>query len=537
MDDAQLEAMREAKRRRREEIRKAAQRKEPLLQQAIANCSSEQNTPGTVMTSEASTPNITSDNLTSTPADSKDRSVSPQSKGLDPVRATSAPISAPDSPSVDAAQYDPTADMEDDRRREMEKHQQQPMHTTADESTAMLPAQDTVKPKKEFDMFDMDAEDDEIFATTQEEESNAGRVLDRNMLDNWDDANQYLRIIPGERLDDRYKILEVLGKGMFANVVRAEDSQTKQMVAIKIVRNNNAMKLSTDKEMRFLQQLNDADADDKKHIVRMKRSFFHKGHLCVVFEELHQNLRDLGKSQGSKGLHLSAVKYYAKQMFIALGHLKKLNIVHADLKPDNILVSKNSQLLKVCDLGSGFYLDKPDDATTYLVSRFYRAPEIILGMRIDFAIDMWAIGCTLFELWTGKILFPGGTNNQMLKVIMECRGGFSPKFLKKGAVTDQHFISNYEQFVSKEIDKFGKAIMRIETFKKPKKDLKTRVLEAAQGTESNRDELLLFVDLLDRCLNVNPEKRITPREALEHPFLRSSATAPVKFDSRTARAK
>lgn len=539
MDDAQLEAMREAKRKRREATRKKYQQQEPLLQQALSNDMSMQTTPSTAMTTEASTPNVPSDNAALTPGESNTRSVSPQTDGHEPVRDNSAPISAHGSPSVDAAEYDPTADMEDDRRREMKKHQQLPEDAKPDGPPAALPAtKETAKPKKEFDMFDMDAEDDEIFASTHEEESDAGRVLDRNMLDNWDDANQYLRIIPGERLDDRYKILEVLGKGMFAVVVRAEDSKAKQMVAIKIVRNNNAMKISTEKEMRFLQKLNEADPDDKKHIVRMMRSFFHKGHLCVVFEELHQNLRDLGKSQGSKGIHISAVKHYAKQMFTALGHMKKLNIVHADLKPDNILVTKDHRTVKICDLGSGFSINKPDDATTYLVSRFYRAPEIILGMKIDFAIDMWAIGCTLFELWTGKILFPGANNNHMLKVIMECRGGFSPKFLKKGMESEKHFTNNLEQFVSVELDTLGKPIVRMETFKKPKKDLKTRVLEAApkDADPRDRDELLLFVDLLDKCLNINPEKRILPHDALLHSFLRMGTSAP-KFTSRTGRAK
>lgn len=95
-------------------------------------------------------------------------------------------------------------------------------------------------------------------------------------------------------------------------------------------------------------------------------------------------------------------------------------------------------MLKICDLGSAS--DASDnEITPYLVSRFYRAPEIILGMPYDFAIDIWSIGCTLYELYTGKILFTGRTNNQMLRSIMECRGKLTTKMLKRAQFAHIHF--------------------------------------------------------------------------------------------------
>lgn len=93
--------------------------------------------------------------------------------------------------------------------------------------------------------------------------------------------------------------------------------------------------------------------------------------------------------------------------------------------------------------------------TPYLVSRFYRAPEIILGMPYDYAVDMWSIGCTLYELYTGKILFTGDSNNQMLKNIMEIRGKMSAKLYRRGQLSHLHF-DDLGNFISIERDKFGK---------------------------------------------------------------------------------
>lgn len=118
------------------------------------------------------------------------------------------------------------------------------------------------------------------------------------------------------------------------------------------------------------------------------------------------NLREVVKRFGKDvGINLNAVKSYAVQMFLALSLLKKCDIMHADIKPDNILVSESKAVLKVCDLGSASDL-KENEITPYLVSRFYRAPEIILGLPYDCSLDTWSIACTLYELYTGQYVPP-----------------------------------------------------------------------------------------------------------------------------------
>jgi serine/threonine-protein kinase PRP4 len=330
----------------------------------------------------------------------------------------------------------------------------------------------------------------------------------------------------GELMNGRYHVQQSLGKGMFSSVVRGTDSKTGKLVAIKIIRRNDTMRKAGMKEIEILQLLLAADPDDKKHIIRFDRHFDHKGHLCMVFENLSMNLREVLKKFGRDvGLNLRAIRAYAQQMFLGLSLLRKCNILHADLKPDNLLVNEHRNVLKICDLGSAS-LASENEITPYLASRFYRAPEIVLGIPYDYAIDIWSIGCTLYELYTGKILFTGRNNNQMLRSIMECRGKFPPKMLRRGTLTHMHF-DDLLNFQSTGEDKItGRIVTRVLDFKKPTRDLKTRLM--GKGTKGLADgetkELSQFVDLLDRCLNLNPEKRCTPMEALKHPFVARTKT-------------
>ncbi|XP_070603286.1 serine/threonine-protein kinase PRP4 homolog isoform X2 [Erythrolamprus reginae] len=274
-----------------------------------------------------------------------------------------------------------------------------------------------------------------------------------NLRDNWTDAEGYYRVNIGEVLDKRYNVYGYTGQGVFSNVVRARDmARANQEVAVKIIRNNELMQKTGLKELEFLKKLNDADPDDKFHCLRLFRHFYHKQHLCLVFEPLSMNLREVLKKYGKDvGLHIKAVRSYSQQLFLALKLLKRCNILHADIKPDNILVNESKTILKLCDFGSASHV-ADNDITPYLVSRFYRAPEIIIGKIYDYGIDMWSVGCTLYELYTGKILFAGKTNNHMLKLAMDLKGKMPNKMIRKGVFKDQHFDQNLN-FMYIEVDK------------------------------------------------------------------------------------
>ncbi|KAF3918312.1 hypothetical protein ABW21_db0205315 [Orbilia brochopaga] len=478
-----------------------------------------------------------------TPADF---SIEKREATSEPESAAAAESKAQGEDDPSAADYDPIQDMEDDRMKDKRYHQESEVPSAAYDEVKtshdiLMPEieQEGVQEPAKEDEFDMFAEgdDDDMFAPAPTKAKAVrptapsaliaqAKPIDFNMLDDWDDLEGYYRVILGELIDGRYHVQANLGKGMFSGVVRAMDTKSEKLVAIKIIRNNETMRKAGQKEIDILKKLAAHDPEDRKHCVRLERSFDHKGHLCLVFENLNINLREVLKKFGRDvGINLRAVRTYAQQLFLGLTLLKKCNILHADIKPDNILVNDSRNILKICDLGSASDASE-NEITPYLVSRFYRAPEVILGMPYDFAMDMWSVGCTLYELYTGKILFTGRTNNAMLKAMMECRGKFSQKMLKKGQFTPMHFDENLN-FMSVEKDKLtNKDVVRVVNFTKPTRELKPRLMASTSGMkDAEIKELNLFIDLLDRCLQLNPEKRITALDALKHPFIHRSVKA------------
>jgi len=408
------------------------------------------------------------------------------------------------------------------QKKKKHKHERKREENSNDE----LPAEDLFNEKREknpkADAFnDMFAED--FSSPTSDQGKSATISQDKenpNLMDNWDDAEGYYRVRIGEVLDTRYSVFGYTGQGVFSNVVRARDSMKgDQEVAIKIIRNNEIMHKAGLKELEILRRVNNADPDDKYHCLRLFRNFFHKQHLCMVFEPLAMNLREVLKKYGKNvGLHIKAVRSYVQQMLLALKIMKKANIVHADIKPDNILVNESKLLLKLADFGSASHVAE-NEITPYLVSRFYRAPEVILGMKYDFAIDLWSSGATFYELYTGKIMFPGQTNNHMLKKFMDLKGKIPNKIIRKGQFKDNHFDSSC-CFMYHDIDKVTQRekVVSMPVVNKSR-NLEAELIGGNKLPEDQLRKVTQFRDFLDKIHTLDPAKRISLNECLTHPFI------------------
>jgi serine/threonine-protein kinase PRP4 len=177
---------------------------------------------------------------------------------------------------------------------------------------------------------------------------------DLALADNWTDAEGYFKVNVGEVLEGRYRVLGTAGRGVFSCVLICEDTASDgRRVAIKVLKNNDTMRRAGVKELEIHQLVKTGDTTGRGHVVQLTRHFDHRGHLCLVFELMHMNLKDvLDKFGKGVGIKISAVRVYAKQLLVALYQLARFRVVHADIKPHNILVNEGFTQVKVWCLSS-----------------------------------------------------------------------------------------------------------------------------------------------------------------------------------------
>ena len=201
-----------------------------------------------------------------------------------------------------------------------------------------------------------------------------------------------------------------IGKGTFATVYKCLIENTEETVALKEVLIDRAHK---NRELEILRELN------HPNIVQLKHSFVRedrqgkKEFSCLMMELFPETVYSLLKRCFTHGndrwaLDGHQIKLYTFQLFRALAYLHSLGIAHRDIKPSNLLVDSQSSLLKLCDFGAAKRLIPNDASVSYMCSRYYRAPELILGSTsYTVSIDIWSAACVLTEFYSGVPLFKG----------------------------------------------------------------------------------------------------------------------------------
>ncbi|XP_077939123.1 homeodomain-interacting protein kinase 2-like [Gasterosteus aculeatus] len=241
-------------------------------------------------------------------------------------------------------------------------------------------------------------------------------------------------------MTNTYEVLEFLGRGTFGQVVKCWKRGTNEIVAIKILKNHPSYARQGQIEVSILARLSTESADDY-NFVRAYECFQHKNHTCLVFEMLEQNLYDFLKQNKFSPLPLKYIRPVLQQVASALMKLKSLGLIHADLKPENIMLvdpSRQPYRVKVIDFGSASHVSKAV-CSTYLQSRYYRAPEIILGLPFCEAIDMWSLGCVIAELFLGWPLYPGASEYDQIRYISQTQGLPAEYLLSAGTKTTRFF--------------------------------------------------------------------------------------------------
>ncbi|XP_055501107.1 dual specificity tyrosine-phosphorylation-regulated kinase 1A isoform X1 [Leucoraja erinacea] len=359
--------------------------------------------------------------------------------------------------------------------------------------------------------------------------------------DGYDDDNYDYIVKNGEKWMDRYEIDSLIGKGSFGQVVKAYDRVEQEWVAIKIIKNKKAFLNQAQIEVRLLELMNKHDTEMKYYIVHLKRHFMFRNHLCLVFEMLSYNLYDLLRNTNFRGVSLNLTRKFAQQMCTALLFLAtpELSIIHCDLKPENILLcNPKRSAIKIVDFGSSCQLGQR--IYQYIQSRFYRSPEVLLGMPYDLAIDMWSLGCILVEMHTGEPLFSGANEVDQMNKIVEVLGIPPSHILDQAPKARKFFekLSDASWTVKKTKD--GKRVNIKSNIKKigntEYKPPGTRKLHSILGVETGGPggrragesghtvaDYLKFKDLILRMLDYDPKTRIAPYYALQHSFFKKTA--------------
>lgn len=324
-----------------------------------------------------------------------------------------------------------------------------------------------------------------------------------------DDKGDY-HIAVKDHLNYRYEIVESLGKGSFGQVVKCKDHKMQAdqgFVAVKIIRNKKRFHAQAQTEVRILEKLMKWDPKNKHYNVRMMDSFYFRDHLCIVFECLSLNLYEILQQNSYQGFSMGLVKRFAFQILTSLKLLSEHNVIHCDLKPENILLKQPDRSgIRVIDYGSSCYAN--EKVYTYIQSRFYRAPEVILGLDYGLPIDMWSTGCILAELYTGKPLFPGENEPDQLACIMQLLGVPSKDYLDR-CTRKKQFFDMYHQ-PRKSINSKGKK-------RRPNSLTFTEALRRSTYDNFDRD----FGDFISKCLTWEPSERLKPHEALSHPWIQA----------------
>ncbi|CAL9704071.1 unnamed protein product [Knipowitschia caucasica] len=332
-----------------------------------------------------------------------------------------------------------------------------------------------------------------------------------------------------------YEVLEFLGRGTFGQVAKCWKRGTNEIVAIKILKNHPSYARQGQIEVGILNRLSAENADEY-NFVRSYECFQHKGHTCLVFEMLEQNLYDFLKHSKFSPLPLRHIRPILQQVATALMKLKSLGLIHADLKPENIMLVdplRQPYRVKVIDFGSASHVSKAV-CSTYLQSRYYRAPEIILGLPFCEAIDMWSLGCVIAELFLGWPLYPGASEYDQIRYISQTQGLPAEYLLSAGSKTSRFFNRGPDS---------SYPLWRLKTPSEHEMEMGIKSKEARKYIFNCLDDMMQvnlsshlegtdmlaekadrreFIDLLKRMLRLDADKRITPTKTLGHPFVTMS---------------
>lgn len=342
-----------------------------------------------------------------------------------------------------------------------------------------------------------------------------------------------------------------LGSAAFSTAYRCVDLNSgdgdddHEEVCLKVIKNTKDFFDQSLDEIKILELLRQTGKCREKYIVEMRSFFYHREHLIIVTELLRQNLFEFGKfiidNDEEPYFTMSRLAFVSRQVLIALEFVHRLGLVHSDVKPENILLSSYSRAqVKLIDFGSSCYLT--DRQSSYIQSRSYRAPEVVLGLPYDGRIDIWSLGCVVAEMFTGEVTFQNDSIVSMLSRIeaicgtfprhMIAQGRQSGRFFAKSGLLFEKVVDEKEDSGSNESDDDDDSSEQrkqyVDIFQPKTTSLAARLgfagdlmdrFDSGEKVTKEESRQAMFVDFVRKLLTIDPDVRPTARQALQHPWM------------------
>ncbi|CAN0431402.1 unnamed protein product, partial [Lampetra fluviatilis] len=330
--------------------------------------------------------------------------------------------------------------------------------------------------------------------------------------DGYDDQERNYILFRHEHLRYRYEVLKKIGEGGQGQVIQCLDHKRNILVAIKILVSPSSSKQETYQkmELQIALELQDEGSDEDFNVIKVLNIFHFRGHYCIVMELLKKSLHEVIRNAGLRRLDMAMVKTYTRGILKFLRHINSRKIVHADIKPENVLVKDTvTGTVRITDFGTSFFVEsQPMNVGGTLE---YLAPELLLGYSLTCGVDMWALGCTVAELATGRELFRSNSHEDHLPRCIEILG-MPPRYMVNGAPDRTQFF-----------DHRGKMFC-------PGKKRVPGSFPLHRVLKSDDPE---FVEFISSCLRWDPNCRMTPAQALAHNWLRTTTTSTTTASKAT----
>lgn len=315
----------------------------------------------------------------------------------------------------------------------------------------------------------------------------------------------YARPITSQPTHHSYNIVKRVGTGSFSSVYRAIETTTGMEVALKATSGDLSGLLSSLQELKVLDQVKSCT-----YITTMREAFVFREHLFIVTDLLGQSLRQhwlsLKGDEHHRVYHIATVKRLCHDLLSAIAFMDALGLIHCDVKPDNIC--RDGDGFKLIDLGST--ISRNDVANSYTQSRFYRAPEVMLGIPYGTHVDVWSTGVCIVECLIGKALFAHTSVEEMLAAQVRACGPMPDWMIDHNmALSDMFFTTTRDVYQVRADD----VLIFVQAAEITIESLLRRSLDDKYGNVNT------IVSFCKPLLQLDPRIRPTASTALRHPLL------------------